>query len=88
MTQYRDLKRYERTDRQFALEITVGTHGFCFFTLWEWFPALGDGSEFDHADWSPIRTSGLYSTAQEAEQAATAEVEWLGLPDAIEDLIR
>ncbi|MBX9460983.1 MAG: hypothetical protein KL785_07780 [Brevundimonas sp.] len=63
------------------LTVEEGGDGLCRFTLWKWALALGDGSEWDHGCWSPIRYSGLYPTAQEADEAAKAEVDWLGTWD-------
>lgn len=77
MPDCRELARYESADSQNALTVEEGDNGLCRFTLWSWVPALGDGSEWDHACWSPIRCSGLYATAEEADKAAKAEVDWL-----------
>lgn len=77
MAAYRDLKRYESPDGQHALTVAAGDNGLFCFTLWKWVPALGDGSQWDHAYWSPAIESGLYATAEEADEAAKAEVDWL-----------
>lgn len=80
MTTYTEAKRFERPDGLFAVALEQADHGLWRFVEWKWWDIDPDVPQISEPFWTAAYRSGLYSTIEEAERAAIAEVPWLRAP--------
>ena len=73
---YELVKRIERDDAVRALEILRGDHGLFRFEEMKWREPDADDPYEDEGYWAPSICSGLYDSAEAAEQDARAEIAW------------
>jgi hypothetical protein len=82
MTIYSEHKRFERSDGNAAVTIEMADHGLCRFVTWKLYDPAPDIPEIGGPAWVPTKWSGLYENLNQAEAAATLEIERLSVDDA------